>query len=205
MWWNTSPGGALRVGDVAHAVSTITSVEKKGFDSDLASGGAHPMVFVKQRIEVTAEGREEPSVVEERSHVYLASPGNRRGAREVTGLPKPDFSFTYKPSSTTLFRFSALTFNGHHIHLDKEFAQKNEGYPERLVHGPLTALMLLEVLQFYKPGSQLRAFEYRARNPVIVNRNSTIHGALASGNRAEMWCTDDDGVVGMTGSITFSQ
>lgn len=154
MRWNTSPGGALCVGDTAHAVSTIASVEKKGFDSDVASSGAHPMVLVKQRIEVTAEGRAEPSVVEERSHVYLASPGNRRGAREgivhsirdcraeptdslmtVAALPKPDFSFTYKPSSTTLFRFSALTFNGHHIHLDKDFAQKSEGYPGASLQG----------------------------------------------------------------------
>lgn len=65
--------------------------------------------------------------------------------------------------------------------------------------------MLLEVLQFYKPGLQLRTFEYRARNPVIVNRNSTIHAALTDENKAEMWCTDDDGIVGMTGSVTFSQ
>ncbi|KAN0085760.1 hypothetical protein V8E55_006894 [Tylopilus felleus] len=201
MWWNTQPGATLKAGDYARAVSTIASVEKKGFDA----ANAHPMVFVKQRIHVTARGREEPSVVEERSHVYLASWGNRRDTRQVTGLPRPDFSFTYKPSLTTLFRFSALTFNGHYIHLDKDYAQHSEGYPERLVHGPLTALMLLEVLQFYKPGLQLHAFEYRARNPVIVNRNSTIYGALTDENKADMWCADDDGVVGMTGSITFSQ
>ncbi|KAH0826981.1 hypothetical protein J3R83DRAFT_4640 [Lanmaoa asiatica] len=218
MRWNPKPGGALSAGDTAHAMSTITSIEKKGFDA----ANTHPMVFVKQRMEVTAQGREEPSVVEERSHVYLASHGNRRTAREVTGLPSPDFSFTYKPSLTTLFRFSALTFNGHHIHLDKDYAQNSEGYPgslleacreschftlfaERLVHGPLTALMLLEVVHFYKPGLQLHTFEYRARNPVIVNRNSTIHGALTSNNKIDVWCTDDDGVVGMTGSVTFSQ
>ena len=139
----------------------------------------------------------------------------------MTELPRPDFSFTYKPSLTTLFRFSALTFNGHHIHLDKDFAQHSEGYPgafleahrergpslfaERLVHGPLMALMLLEVLQFHNPGLQLQGFEYRARNPVIVNRNSTIYGALTSANKAVMWCADDDGVVGMTGNVTFSQ
>lgn len=140
----------------------------------------------------------------------------------MAGLPKPDFSVTYKPSLTTLFRFSALTFNGHHIHLDKDYAQNSEGYPgallevcqerrhlivfaERLVHGPLTALMLLEVLQFHKPGLRLHTFEYRARNPVIVNRSSTIYGALTGENKAEMWCADDDGVVGMTGNVTFSQ
>lgn len=65
--------------------------------------------------------------------------------------------------------------------------------------------MLLEVLQFYKPGLQLHAFEYRARNPVIVNRNSTIYGTLITKNKADVWCADDDGVVGMTGSVTFSQ
>lgn len=78
MRWNTNPGGALRVGDEAHAVSTIANVEKKGFDA----ANTHPMVFVKQRIQVTVQGHEEPSVVEERSHVYLASGGNRRDARE---------------------------------------------------------------------------------------------------------------------------
>lgn len=78
MRWNPRLGGALNVGDNANAISTIASVEKKGFDA----AGTHPMVFVKQRIEVTAQGREEPSIVEERSHVYLASRGNRRDARE---------------------------------------------------------------------------------------------------------------------------
>ncbi len=47
----------------------------------------------------------------------------------VKGLPRPDFTFDYLPTPTTLFRFSALTFNGHYIHLDKEYAQKSEGYP----------------------------------------------------------------------------
>ncbi|KIJ16719.1 hypothetical protein PAXINDRAFT_112714 [Paxillus involutus ATCC 200175] len=200
MRWNQNPGCALRAGDKALAVSTIAGVEKKGFDN----GSTNPMVFVKQRIEVTAEGRSGPAVVEERSHVYLGSGGNKRLAREVRGLPKPDFSFPYKPTLTTLFRFSALTFNAHHIHLDKDYAQKSEGYPERLVHGPLTALMLLEVLQFHKPGLQLQMFDYRARNPVIVNRTSTIYGAFTSENTADMWCADGDGVVGMTGNITFS-
>ena len=45
----------------------------------------------------------------------------------MTGMPPPDFSFHYLPSATTLFRFSALTFNGHYIHLDKDYAN-SEGY-----------------------------------------------------------------------------
>ncbi|KAH7889225.1 hypothetical protein F5I97DRAFT_489777 [Phlebopus sp. FC_14] len=203
MAWTSAGDLALRVGQTARAVSTIASVEKKGFDAGPAS--ANPMVFVKQRIEVTAEGRTQPSVVEERSHVYLASAGSRRQVRQVHGLPNPQFSFTYRPSPTTLFRFSALTFNGHYIHLDRDYAQKSEGYPERLVHGPLTALMLLETLLFHHPHLNLCTFDYRARNPVIVNRTSTIYGAIVGENKAELWCADEDGVVGMTGVVTFTR
>ena len=78
MWWNLRSNGALRVGGKAHATSTIASVDKKGFES----GNAQPMVFVKQRIQVTTEGCMDPSVVEERSHVYLASQGSKRGVRQ---------------------------------------------------------------------------------------------------------------------------
>ena len=152
-----------------------------------------------------------------------------RRARSIThchltvhGLPKPDFSFSYKPSLITLFRFSALTFNGHYIHLDKDYAQNSEGYPglyfgsqasvciyhvfqtERLVHGPLTALMLLEALLFHRPGLQLQSFSYRARNPLIVNRTCTIYGSFSEEDQIDVWCEDIDGVVGMTGRVNFA-
>ena len=80
MRWNTKPGGALRVGD--NAAPTIASVKKKGFDAE----STHPMLSVKQRIKITAQGREGSSIVEERSHVYLASGGNRRDARQGVSL-----------------------------------------------------------------------------------------------------------------------
>lgn len=73
--------------------------------------------------------------------------------------------------------------------------------PERLVHGPLTAMMLLETLLFNKPDVVLGNFEYQARNPVLVNRTCTIHGAFLEAHTAILWCEDDDGVVGMTGKV----
>ncbi|KAL4067978.1 hypothetical protein J3A83DRAFT_3785394 [Scleroderma citrinum] len=203
MQWNTNPACILRVGEKARAVSNVASVEKKGFGPDDEGANAKPMVFVTQRVEITTEDRSRPSVIEERSHVYLASSGGKRTVRQVHGQPKPDFSISYKPSLTTLFRFSTLTFNGH-IHLDKDYAQNTEGYPERLVHGPLTALMLLEVLLFHYPGLQLHAFSYRAHNPDIVNRTCTIHGSFTGENQADVWCEDAAGVVGMTGNISFA-
>jgi hydroxyacyl-ACP dehydratase HTD2-like protein with hotdog domain len=76
---------------------------------------------------------------------------------------------------------------------------------ERLVHGPLTALMLLETVKFYHRSATFKSFEYRARNPVIVNRPVTIHGKWVNETSVELWTLDEDGVVGMTGSVTILQ
>lgn len=73
---------------------------------------------------------------------------------------------------------------------------------ERLVHGPLTALMLLETTKFHHRSTAFDFFEYRARNPVVVNRPITIHGTWIAENAVELWTLDDEGVVGMTGNIT---
>jgi len=72
---------------------------------------------------------------------------------------------------------------------------------ERLVHGPLTATMLLETAVWYNPKIEVRAFEYRARNPVIVNETCTINGSWVDKQTLEMWCANEIGVVGMTGTI----
>jgi hydroxyacyl-ACP dehydratase HTD2-like protein with hotdog domain len=224
----------LIIGEEVQALSTVTSVEKKGFEK------GSPMVFVNQTIEYTRPGHHVPSVVEERTHVYLPPGLNKRSIREgtqyiaglfffltdigtVKDLPsRSDFEFTYTPNATTLFRFSALTFNGHRIHLDKDYAQQVEGYPgssylmlffvnfhqdriaERLVHGPLTALMLLETVKWHYPSMILTSFQYRARNPVVVDEQVTIRGVWVDETSIEMWTTDSCGVVGMTGRITIA-
>ncbi|KAF8350669.1 hypothetical protein F5887DRAFT_940389 [Amanita rubescens] len=193
-WNNANP---LLVGSRATASFSVASVAKKGFEN------GKPMVFVNQKIDIVQEGTLEPSVTEIRSHVYL--PENSRPSdkpREVNDIPsKPDFSFTYRPTPTTLFRFSALTFNGHHIHLDKDCTRIHDGYPERLVHGPLTALMLLETAAFHNPGLMLKSLEYRATNPMFVNREMTINGTWLDDSTARLWCMDEKGVVGMVGSV----
>ncbi|KAI0797975.1 hypothetical protein C8Q75DRAFT_740221 [Abortiporus biennis] len=193
----------LIIGHKAIASSSIGSVKKKGFEMEKEGTTPNPMVFVNQKIEYSHVGSEEVAIEEERSHVYLSAPANSRGVRAVTGLPSPDFSFTYLPTPTTLFRFSALTFNGHYIHLDKDYAHQ-EGYSERLVHGPLTALMLLEALSFHAPETKLKSFEYRARNPLVVSEPVTIYGAWLSNRSVQLWAVSGDKeVVGMTGKATL--
>lgn len=73
--------------------------------------------------------------------------------------------------------------------------------PERLVHGPLTALMLLETAAFHNPGLMLKSLEYRATNPMVVNREMTINGTWLDDSTARLWCMDETGIVGMVGSI----
>jgi hydroxyacyl-ACP dehydratase HTD2-like protein with hotdog domain len=86
MTWNKER--ALKVGEKATAVSTVAKVEKKGFEA------GKPMVFVKQRIEVTVEGRSEPGMVEERAHVYQASVGSV-GSRVPRQGESPQRPVTY--------------------------------------------------------------------------------------------------------------
>ncbi|KAE9391644.1 hypothetical protein BT96DRAFT_959515 [Gymnopus androsaceus JB14] len=186
-WDNRNP---LLIGEKATATWTVDSVQKKGFDM------GKPMLFVNKRIDFTMVGKSSPSLVEERVHVYLPdAQGQNRTPREVKDLPTAsDFSFTYVPSLTTLFRFSAMMWNAHHIHLDKD-------YSKRLVHGPLTSLMLLETVADHAPASIVHTFEYRARNPLIVGRANTIYGKYKGEKSIQLWCVDEDGVVGMTGLV----
>ncbi|KAJ3903938.1 hypothetical protein F5879DRAFT_802679 [Lentinula edodes] len=195
MSWDTN--NPLLIGEKTTATWTVDSVQKKGFDA------GKPMLFVNKKIDFTMVGKSTPSLVEERMHVYLPDAQvQSRVSREVKNLPSSsDFSFTYVPSLTTLFRFSAIMWNAHHIHLDKDYAIQHEGYPERLVHGPLTSLMLLEAVMHHAPASVIRTFEYRARNPLIVGRANTIHGKYNSDKSIQLWCVDEDGVVGMTGTV----
>ncbi|KAH9180682.1 hypothetical protein EDB89DRAFT_1840662 [Lactarius sanguifluus] len=187
----------LIIGGRATACMNVRSAIKKGFVDGV------PMVFVNQGIEISNEGDEEYAILEERTHVYLALGVNQRRFREVLGLPLPGFSLKFTPSPTTLFRFSALTFNGHHIHLDRDYARESEGYPERLVHGPLTALMLLETLAHHHPEAQMKSFEYRALNPVVVNEELTFNGTWSGPKEITLWVQNGAGVVGMKGKVSL--
>lgn len=76
---------------------------------------------------------------------------------------------------------------------------------ERLVHGPMTAMMLLETVNFHNPLAHIKEFEYRATNPMYVGRELTINGTWLDSIRAKVWCVDDQGAVGMHGVVTVAQ
>ncbi|KDN48695.1 hypothetical protein RSAG8_02682, partial [Rhizoctonia solani AG-8 WAC10335] len=153
------------------------------------------------------------AVVERRTHVYRPELVELPSA-EATGKKKityhsdqlpPDEQFTFTPSAHTLFRFSALTFNAHRIHLDPIYSQQ-EGHEDRLVHGPMTALLLLRFARFKMPSeNHIAAFKYRATHPLVVDRPLTLNLAWTGERRAaEVWATNQEGIVGMRGSIVFT-
>ncbi|KAJ8454268.1 hypothetical protein ONZ45_g19371 [Pleurotus djamor] len=125
--WNQE--SVLKIGRKATADWRVESVVKKGFEE-----GKTPMVFVNQRILYTMEGSEDICIDEERNHVYIANASKgTKSPRPIKDIPESsDFSFSFTPTPVTLFRFSALIFNAHFNHLDKEFSQKIEGYPGML-------------------------------------------------------------------------
>ncbi len=152
----------LREGDAVRRTSTILKVEQK-------SGGSGRLVFVTVR-HVT-EGPAGVAVEEEQDLVYRGA----EGAAVKPADPAPAWPdavvATVLPDSVMLFRYSALTGNGHRIHYDHPYVTGVEGYPGLVVHGPLQAtLMAHAALDHAAPGSRLARFAYRGRRPAFDGR-----------------------------------
>lgn len=120
-------------------------------------------------------------------------------------LPSALLSTIYTPSAPLLFRYSALTYNGHRIHYDRDWAKAVEGHSDLVVHGPLTATLLVELAEqvAQDKGKRLDRFEYRATSPMYVDLPIRLAvGELIDGVTAEVGA-EQDGRVGMRGVATF--
>ena len=121
--------------------------------------------------------------------------------------PPPDGAWTREvvPSPALLFRYSALTFNGHRIHYDHPYATQVEGYPGLIVHGPLLATLMIGQLREELPQARATRFTFRARRPIFDNRPFTVCGAPDAGaRRAGLWVVDPDGFLAMQGEVFWS-
>lgn len=132
---------------------------------------------------------------EEQDIVYKDStPSNRPpGAPEAEHTSR--FSRTYTPTSTTLFRYSALTFNGHRIHYDVDYCRETEGYRNLVIHGPLNATMLACYAEEIS-GKRLREFSYRGLSPALLGNSITIHADVRD-DCVTLYATLDNGTICM--------
>ncbi len=116
-----------------------------------------------------------------------AAPAKRAGS-------KADFTRTINPSPSLLFRYSALTFNAHRIHYDRAYAMDVEHYPGLVVHGPLLATLLLELIYEHYPKAALLHFEFKALRPVFDNHPFQCCGSnFDSSGMSKLWIADNEG------------
>lgn len=178
---------ALQIDDEVQRLSRITDVSVK-------QGRTGPLVFVTVRHEITnARGL---AVTEEQDLVYRDQPA--AGAPSPQAQPAPageQFSRVVVPDPVLLFRYSALTFNGHRIHYDRPYAMQVEGYAGLVVHGPLLATLLLDLLRRERPAATVRAFSFKAKRPVFDLHPFALCGRRDS--RMELWVRDHEGALAM--------
>jgi 3-methylfumaryl-CoA hydratase len=185
----------LRIGDEVTRDSCITDVANK-------AGRSGELVFVTVRHQI--RGGRGPLLTEHHHIVYRDLP--RPGDSPPPPRPEPvipTFSRDIVPDPVLLFRYSALTFNGHRIHYDRDYATRVEGYPGLVVHGPLVATLLLDLLRRERPPARLRHFEFQALRPLFDIHPFTVCGRDEGAHGFALWARDHEGALAMTARATL--
>ncbi len=183
--------GVPRIGDHAEKTSRILKFVEK-------TGKAGPMVFVTVRHEVRIAGR--CVLEEEQDIVYVAMP-DRPVTPDPVPLPPCDWQERLAVDPVLLFRFSALTFNGHRIHYDRDYATRVEKYPGLVVHGPLQALMLFEAARRRAPEKRPARFEFRGIRPLFDLDAITLNGRARADGGVDLFTGTADGATGMQAAL----
>lgn len=183
----------LRIGDPATKEIFIKSVTPK-------EGRTGPLIFVVYGIRIVGP---RGLVLEDDQNIVFRSevPPGAAAEAPAPGAPADaPWKRVVTLDPVTLFRFSAVTFNPHRIHYDLPYVTQEEGYPDLIVHGPLTAIMLLELLRAHQPetAAGLAGFSMRAKAPLFANRPITLSGGpAADGASCTLTAFDENGRVAM--------
>jgi 3-methylfumaryl-CoA hydratase len=188
---------ALPVEAQATRRSRILKIESK-------VGKRGSLSFVTVQHTISCDGTD--CISEEQDIVYreVTPPG----AVTAPGSPPrydgvPQWSRSFEPDTTLLFRYSALTFNGHRIHYDQAYAHDEEGYPGLVVHGPLTATLLQQFALEHGGGRPLASFDFRGVMPLFVGRAFQLEGKEAEDRTLALWARGPDGELAMSATASF--
>jgi len=179
------------VGASVRLRSEIASVTPK-------SGASGELVFVEVDHVVSANGT---AAVQERQTIVYRAAG-KSSARGETDDIRSDFERRCRPDPVMLFRYSALTFNSHRIHYDQPYATGVEGYPGLVVHGPLTASLLIDLCARQFGGNRLSRFSFRAVSPAFAGEQLRLHGR-STGDGIELVAAAD-GRIAMRAKATLN-
>ncbi len=188
----------VRLGDAVSRSSTIEDVSTK-------HGRTGTLVFVKVRHALFCNGSAEPALVEFHDIVY------RDAQRPGDVAPSPQtapagarWQRLVVPDPVLLFRYSALTFNGHRIHYDRPYVTGVEGYPGLVVHGPLIATLLMDLLRRELPDADVTGFRFKAVRPTFDLHSFAVNAdILPDGKTVRLWAQDHDGWLTMDATATL--
>jgi 3-methylfumaryl-CoA hydratase len=186
----------LQIGDRIERISRIADIRFR-------EGHSGPLAFVTVNHEISSP--QGLAIVEEHDIVYREeSRPSAIGPAPQAAPTDESFSREIAPDSVLLFRYSALTFNGHRIHYDRSYATQIDGYPGLVVHGPLVATLLLELLRREAPRARVRRFSFKAVGPLFDVHRFTLCGRPDDAKAYALWARDHEGALAMHASVEIA-
>jgi 3-methylfumaryl-CoA hydratase len=184
------------VGDAVARTSTIADVTQK-------AGRTGQLVFVKVKHELFCNGASSPALSEFHDIVYREArqPGDAEPPPAAAPAGAP-WQREIEPDDVLLFRYSALTFNGHRIHFDRRYVTEVEGYPGLVVHGPLIATLLMDLLRRHAPDADVASFRFKAVRPTFDQHAFRVNG-WREGHTVRLWAQDHQGWLTMDAVATL--
>jgi 3-methylfumaryl-CoA hydratase len=185
----------LRVGDETTRTSRISDVALK-------TGSTGTLCFVSvEHVVTTPRG---PAIRERQDIVYRDVSTTQPAAPAKAAPPPPAAKHreTHISDPVLLFRYSALTFNGHRIHYDRDYVTKVEGYPGLIFHGPLQAALIVEFAAKLHGGQPPKTFSYRGVQPLFEGSEFSVNANDAEGG-LELWTANAEGQPTMKGTATW--
>jgi 3-methylfumaryl-CoA hydratase len=185
----------LRVGDAVRRDSVIQAVNIK-------QGRTGQMVFVTVKTDISSPRG--PAITEEQDFVYReAAPGGTPPQPPQPAPGRAVWSRVVTPDPVMLFRYSALTFNGHRIHYDQPYVTKVEGYPGLVMNGGLTTLLVFELARTHA-STPIRYISSRNVRALFVNQPITLGGEPSLDNKtAKLWAINPDGALALSAEAEF--
>ena len=181
----------INVGDKVNISWKIT-------DISLKRGRIGDLVFVKilRQFKVNQQ-----LCAAEKRHIVYTDSKPKTNQNDETEIPG-EWIETMHTNAIQLFRYSALTFNGHRIHYDRKYATESEGYPGLVVHGPLLATML-SLFAERQAGRKLSKFSFRGKRPVFDLNGFTLTGGFSGNDSAEFRILDHKSQISVTAEAEF--
>ncbi len=184
----------VRALQTAQKTSTILSVTEK-------AGQAGPMVFVTVAHEIISDGVR--AMREEQDIVYIEIPDTFRPP-EPKSVPPCAHIERVDVDPVMLFRFSALTFNGHRIHYDRSYTMDVEKYPGLAVHGPLQAVLLYDYGTRLYPQRTPAGFRFRGMRPLFDFDDVSLHAREDDAGELELFTANGEGAISMKATLTWA-